>query len=302
MGYTLTPRLKIPVPEKNDGDWLEYMNHWAELIDVMLTVMANQDYVISGLSITTSVDSLDFTYSSGVVSINGSDVNITGGSGVLIADKFNWVYVQSGQVKVSIYPPSGTPFVPLASVQTDSTGAVGPADLRISPPGVNGVSIAPFQVNPTGDINLATGKLVKHAASTIGNNIVMFSNDEISSVVNWGNRTSANDWQQIDISTLVPSTAKLAILNMRLATLNAETTGWAVLEVRTESSDTEHLFFVCDYGHGSAVTLNPSVWGPNKQIMLRLSSDKKFWVRTRINNLGGTGAYYAFVQLLGYVA
>lgn len=299
--FSLTSRFKIPVPVLNNRNWLDILTHWAELMDVMYTSFANGDYIISGLAITTSATSLEFTYDAGVASVNGDSVSITSGAGSLIIDTFNWIYIQNEVVKVSTYPPSGVSYVPLASIQTDSTGAVGSADLRISAPGVNGVSIAPFQVNPTGDINLAVGKRLKHVDANVGSNILKYTDSQIVSVVNWGNQTAAKVWQQIDVSTYLPATAKFAILNLRLATLNADPTGWALLEVKTNDTDTDYVYFERDYGHGAAITLNPPVWGPNRQIILAVDDDKKFWVRSLVNNLGGTGVYYAFIQLLGYV-
>lgn len=299
--FSLTSRFKVPVPVKNNTNWLDMLTHWAELFDVMVTALSNQDYIISGLEVTTSPVTLEFTYGEGVASINGSSVSLTSGAGSLVADTFNWIYVQSGQVKVSTYPPSGASFVPLASVQTDSSGAVGPADLRISSPGINGISIFPFQVNPTGDINLSAGKRLKHADGNVGSNILLYSDDQRVSIVNWGNQTAAKAWQQIDISTYLPATAKFAILNLRLATLNADTEGWALLEVKTDTDDTDYIHFVSDHGHGAAVTLNPPVWGPSNEITIAVDNEKKFWVRSLVNNLGGTGVYYAFIQLMGYV-
>jgi hypothetical protein len=301
MSFSLTSRMKVPVPASNSTDWLELLTHWAELLDVMLTVLSNKDYVISGLSVTTSPASLEFSYSAGTVSINGINVSVSAGSGSLVASKFNWVYVQSGQVKVSTLPPSGASYVPIASLQTDTTGTVGPADLRAAPPVVSGITIAPFQVNPTGDINLPTGKRVKHVDTNVGSNIVLYSNDEITTVVNWGNQTAAKAWEQIDLSAVLPATAKFARLNLRLATLNAEPTGWALLEVKTNSSDSDYMYFVSDHGHGATAPFNGAVWGPSNIITLRVDTTKKFWVRSLINNLGGTGAYYAFIQLVGYV-
>lgn len=299
--FSLTSRLKVPVPVENNTSWGDMLTHWAELLDVMVTALSNKDYVISGLGVTTSPVTLEFTYGAGVASINGSSVAITSGAGSLVAESYNWIYVQSGQMKIATYPPSGASFVPIASVQTDASGAVGPADLRIAAPGVNGVSIAPFQVNPTGDIRLQAGKRLKHADANVGSNILLYSNSERVSIVNWGNQTAAKAWQQINVSTYLPSTAKFAILNLRLATLNADTEGWALLEVKTNSADTDYIHFVSDHGHGAAVTLTPSVWGPSVQITLPVDEAKKFWVRSLVNNLGGTGVYYAFVQLMGYV-
>jgi hypothetical protein len=299
--YSLTSRFKVPVPAENNTNWLDLLTHWAELFDVMTTVLANQDYVVSGLSVTTDPVTLEFTYDEGVASINGSTVSVTSGAGSLVANSFNWVYLQSGQVKVSTYPPSGASFVPIASIQTNDDGAVGPADLRVTAPGVNGVSIAPYQVNPTGDVNLAAGKRLKHTDGNVGSNILLYPDSERVSIVNWGNQTAAKAWQQIDVSTYLPATAKFAILNLRLATLNADTEGWALLEVRTSEGDTEYIHFVNDYGHGAAAPLNSPVWGASNEIILKVDDEKKFWVRSLVNNLGGTGAYYAFVQLLGYV-
>lgn len=299
--FSLTNRFKVPVPVLNNRAWLDMLTHWAELFDVMVTVLSNQDYVISGLGVSTSATSLEFTYTEGVASINGSSVLITSGAGSLTASSFNWIYVQSGQIKVSTYPPSGVSYVALACIQTDDSGAIGPADLRVSSPGVNGVSIAPFQVNPTGDINIAAGKRLKHADATVGSNILLYPNSERASIVNWGNQTIAQAWQQIDVSTYLPATAKFAILNLRLATLNADTEGWALLEVKTNSSDTDYIHFVSDHGHGASGPLTPSVWGPSREITLAVDDDKKFWVRSLINSLGGSGVYYAFVQLMGYV-
>jgi len=299
--FSLTSRLKIPIPVENSTSWLDMLTHWAELLDVMATAFANQDYVISGLGVTSDPVTLEFTYAEGVASINGSSVSIASGAGSLVANSYNWVYVQSGQMKVSTYPPSGASFVPIASLQTNDSGVVGPADLRIVAPGVNGVSIAPFQVNPTGDINLAAGKRVKHTDGNVGSNILLYSDTERVSIVNWGNQTTAKAWQQIDLSTYLPEPAKFAILNLRLATLNADTEGWALLEVRTAEGDTEFVHFVSDHGHGAAAPMTPSVWGPSNEIMLKVDDGKKFWVRSLVDNLGGAGAYYAFVQLLGYV-
>lgn len=299
--FSLTSRFKIPVPVKNNTNWQDMLTHWAELFDVMVTVLSNKDYIINGLGVTTSPVSLEFSYDEGVASINGNSVSITSGAGSLVANTFNWVYVQNGQVKVSTYPPSGASFVPLASIQTDDTGAVGPADLRISSPGVNGVSIAPFQVNPTGDINLQAGKRIKHIDGNVGSNILLYSDSQRVFIVNWGNQTVAKAWQQINVSTYLPATAKFAILNLRLATLNADMEGWAILEVKTNTGDTDYIHFVNDHGHGAAAPLTPSVWGPSQEIIIAVDDDKKFWVRSLVNNLGGTGVYYAFIQLLGYV-
>ena len=299
--FSFTNRFKIPVPVKNNTNWGDMLTHWAELFDVVVTTLSNKDYVISGLGITTSPVSLDFTYSAGVVSINGNSVSISSGAGSLTMSTYNWIYIQSGQIKVSTHPPSGASFVPIASVQTDATGSIGPADLRMAAPGVNGVSIRPFQVNPTGDINLLQGKRVKHTDANVGSNILLYSDSERVSIVNWGNQTASKAWTQVNVSTYLPSTAKFAILSLRLATLNANTEGWALLEVKTNATDTDYIHFVSDYGRGAAGMLNPPVWGPSVESILAVDDEKKFWVRSLVNNLGGTGAYYAFVQLLGYV-
>ena len=52
--FSLTSRLKIPIPVQNNTNWQDMLTHWAELFDVMVTVLANKDYVISGLNVTTS--------------------------------------------------------------------------------------------------------------------------------------------------------------------------------------------------------------------------------------------------------
>jgi len=298
--FSLTNRFKYPVPTLNSTNWMDLLTHWAELNDVMFTVLSNRNYVISGLDVTTSSTSLDFSYVSGVVSINGSAVSISSGNGSLIADTFNWIYVQGGVIKISTYPPSGVPYVSLACVQTDSTGTVGHADLRPSPPVLNGVSITPSQVNPTSDINLLAGKRFRQADNNVGSNIFLFSDAQIVTIINWGNQTVAKTWQDVDLSTYLPATAKFAILDLRISTLSANVEGWVILEVKTNSTDTDYMYFVRDYGHPNAAPLNSKVWGPSEQVILAVDSDNKFRVRTVISSLG-LGTYYAFIQLKGYV-
>lgn len=299
--YSLTNRFKFPVPVLNHTNWLDLLTHWAELNDVMLTTLSNKDYVISGLEVITTTSSLNFTYTGGVVSINGSSVIVSSGGGTFIADRFNWIYVQSGVVKVSAYPPTGVSYVPIVSAQVDDTGTVGEADLRPSPPVINGSTITPVQVNPTSNINMESGMRVIHADSNVGNNTVMFSRNEVRQIVNWGNKTAAMAWVQQDLSTYVPAGTKFAILNIRMATLNVDAIGWALLDVKTLSGDIDYLNMVSDHGHGAAVTLNPHSWGTSIQIILPVDTDKKFWVRTMVSNITGLGKYYAAVHLLGYV-
>lgn len=299
-GYTLTSRFKIPLPEEGNETWLEWITHWGSLMDVMFTALANKDYVISGLAVTTSPSSLSFSYAAGSVSINGVQVDISSGSGTLTASTFNWIYVQGGVLKLALTPPSGVSYVPIACVLTN-TGASGSADLRPSPPMINGVSITPFQVNPTGDVNMVTSKRIIHADSNVGSNVVLFGDGEVSPVVNWGNLNTAKDWEDVDLSAKVPAIAKFAILNCYMATYLASYEGWAVLEVKTSDAHTDNIYNFVDYGHLNASVLNGSQLGHANQIMLPINEDTKFKARTLISGLGGLGVYYAYVRLMGYV-
>jgi hypothetical protein len=299
--YALTSRFKIPVPVLDSTSWLDYLTHWAEMMDVMFTALSVGDYVISGLAVTTESTSLDFSYGSGSVSINSSTVDITSGNGSATASAFNWVYIQGGVVKISIYPPTGASYVPLASLQTDATGVVGYADLRPSPPTVNGISITPFQVNPTSNINMAAGKKIIHADSGVGSNTVMFSDTSLLSILSWGNQTIAKDWETFSVSAYVTPDAKFAILNCYIATLDVVSDGWAVLEVKTETTDADYVYNFVDYGHPSASVLNAFQRGQTQQIILPLTSDKKFQARSLIDSLGGSGKYYALIKIMGYV-
>lgn len=298
--FTQTSRFKIPVPALNNTNWLDFLTHWAEIMDVMFTMFATRDYVISGLTVSTSPSSLGFTYTEGVVSINGVQVAVSSGGGSLTANTFNWLYVQSGIVKLSTYPPSGVPFVAISAIQTDASGSVGTADLRPSPPTVNGITITPAQVNPSLDINIAASKRVLHADSNVSSNIILFSNAERELVKDWGNQSIAKDLEEIDISSFIPSGTKAIIINLRMSTLNANSDGWALLEAKTNALDDDYVHIASDYGHPGAAPLNPSVSGPSVEIVLPINLDRIFRVRTLTSNLGGAGTYYAFVELLGY--
>lgn len=299
--FALTSRFKIPVPAEDSTEWLDYLTHWAELNDVMLTVLATKNYVITGLSVSSLTTSLEFSYSAGSVSIDSATVSISAGNGTAVANTFNWVYIQGGVIKISIYPPTGVSYVPIACLQTDATGVLAYADLRPSPPTVNDISIAPSQVNPTSNVNLASGKRILHTDTNVGSNTVMFSNSQKQSLLSWGNQISANDWVTLSTASFVEATAKFAILNCYMATLNADSNGWAILEVKTDTTDDNNVYNCVDYGHPAANVLNASQIGQVNQIMLPLTTDKKFQVRTLIDSLGATGVYYASIQLLGYV-
>jgi hypothetical protein len=299
--YILTSRFKIPVPALNDTNWLEDAAHWAELMDTMFTVLSNKDYVISGLSVSTLPTSLDFSYSAGSVSINSVAVDITSGNGTALANTFNWIYIQSGVIKIDSYPPTGVTYVPIACLQTDATGVVGFADLRPSPPTVNGISITPYQVNPTSNINMAEGKRVLHADSNVGSNFVLFGNAQVQTILNWGNQASAQDWTTLNIAALVSTNAKFAVLNCHMATYNANSDGWAVLEVKTSSDHDSNVYNFVDYGHPGASVLNGSQIGHTNQLVLPITSEKKFQVRSLISDLGVSGVYYASIKIMGYV-
>ena len=304
--FSLTNRFKISIPAGGDTNWLTDLTHWAEMMEVMFTALANKDYVITGLTATFGSDSLGFTYSAGSVSINGETVDLNSGNATAEANAFNWLDVQEGVVKLSTLPPSGANYVPLYSFQTDDTGIIGGGDLRTSPPSVNGVSIAPRQVNPTSNINMDAGKRVLHADQNVASNIVMFTNAQTQEIVTWGNQTAAIGWGGIDVSTIVTAEAKFAILNCYIATYTADTDGFAVLEVKTKTTDTDNVYNFVDYGHPTANVLNASQRGPVNQITLPLDIDedegtKKFQVRSLVNNLGATGVYYASVKIIGYV-
>lgn len=299
-GFSLTNRLKIPVIEEGNTNWLSYLTHWAELMDVMFTVLSNKDYVISGLEMSSDPTSLDFSYSSGSASINGSVVNIGSGSGSTLPDTFNWVYVQDGQIKVSTSAPTGIDYVPVACLQTDSIGVIGPAELRPSPPSVNGVSIRPEQVNPTGHINMAAGTRILHVDSNVGMQTIMFNNSEVQTLVNWGNQASAQGWTDVSVAPFVPDRAKFVVLNCYMATYRALANDWAVLEVKTGTSHDDNVHNFVDYGHPDAISLNTSQKGHVNQIILPIES-KKFRARTLIDDFTGSAVYYASIKLMGYI-
>lgn len=298
---TLTNRFKIPIPDENHTDWLVYLQHWAEIMEVMFTALSNKDYVIGGLTVGTTSTSLNFSYSGGAVSINSVQINISSGSGLLVANTFNWIYVQNGQMRTATLPPSGSSYVPIACAQTDSDGVVGLADIRPSPPTINNISINPSQVNPTSHINMAAAKRVVHADSNVGSNIVMFIDSEIQTVKSWVNQAVAKDWESVDVSTFVPSGAKFAILNCYMATFNEPSNGWATLEVKTETLSNDYVYNFTHHGNPDSSAFNPSQIGSTNQIMLALDTDKKFLARTLIDSAGGSGTYFAFVKLVGYI-
>jgi hypothetical protein len=299
--YGLTSRFKIPVPTKGNTNWQEFLTHWAEVNDVMFTVLSNKDYVISGLVVSSDPASLNFSYTAGSVSINSATVDIVSGNGSLQADAFNWIYVQNAVLKISNYPPTGTTYVPIACLQTSTTGVVGPADLRPSPPTVNDITINPYQVNPTDNINLAVGKRIVHADSNVGSNIVMFGNAQTQTIMNWGNQAAAKDWTEYSVGSLVAATTKFIVLNCYMATYNADSNGWAVLEVKTSDDHDDNNYNFVDYGHPGASVLNSPQRGHANQITLPITSDKKFRVRTLVDSLGVTGVYYASIKILGYI-
>lgn len=298
--FSLTGRFKFSIPERADVSWLADLTNLVEKLDTVLSGLSNKDYVISGLDVTTSADSLGFTYTGGSVSINSVTVNISSGNSTAVESGYTWVYIQGGVLKVSAYAPTGQRYVPLACLQTNVTGVIGHAEMRPSPPTVNGIVITPSQVNPTSNINMAAGKRVLHADSSVGSNTIMFSNAEVQNVVNWGNQAAAKDWTTINLAAVVPANAKFAILNCYLATLNANADGWAVLEVKTSAGHDNNIYNFVDYGHSSANVLNANQYGNTNQIMLPLSA-RTFQVRAFVDSLGGTGVYYAFVKLVGYV-
>jgi hypothetical protein len=298
--HSLTNRLKLAIIEEEHTDWSSLASHWPEIIEVMINVLANKDYVINGLAASTVPTSLAFTYSAGQVSINGSIVDLNSGNGLTIAETYNWLYVQGGQVKLSTLLPTGESYVPLYCFETDDTGIVAAADLRPSPPSLSGITIEPQQVNPTDDINMAAGKRVLHADSNVSSNTVMFTDAQVTEILTLSNLAAAEDWTEIDLSAIVTADTRFVIINCYMATFQADTDGFAVLEVKTEDSDTDYIHNVLDYGHPSASVVNPNQYGNTSQFVIRLDADKKFRARTRIDSLG-SGTYYAFIKLMGYM-
>lgn len=297
--YSLTSRFKIPIPAQDTVDWGELIEYWIKLNEVMFSTLSRGDYVVSGFSLAYSPFTLIVTYASGTAYINNTEVSIVGNSITLIANSYNWMYIQDGQMKVSTNYPTGSTYLPIACIQTNATSTVTVADLKPSYPTVKGISITPEQVNPVENINMASSMRVLHEDSNVTSNTIMFPKAQIQTVLNWGNQTSAKAWTEVNLSTNVPNGTKFAILACNMATYNTPSTGWAILEVKTNSTDNDYVYNFVDYGHGNANVLNSNQVGNTNQIVLPLDTNKKFKARTLIDSIS-TGAYYATIKILGY--
>jgi hypothetical protein len=296
----VTNRLKLSVFAEDNEDWVSKVNHWPFALEAIIAQMLSRQYVENGFDVT-GTSGLDITYNEGDVNISGTSAYLAGATPTLTDDSYNWIFVRSGSVVISTSPPGGAvDYCMLYCVRTESSAISEIGDFRYTYPRVNGITISPLNINPTGNINMAASKRIYHSDALVGSNVVMLGTKQ--NLKSWTNQTSVKAWTELACTSYVSSVSKFAIVGLYCATYGTLADRWANLRCRKNSSMYENQYTAIDYGHPSAEAIDGNVIGQAHCFTIPFDTGLKLSASVTLPSVGiGSGSYYAYVDLLGYI-
>jgi len=283
-----------------EEDWTDKVNHWPFALEAIVAQMLSRQYVESGFDVT-GQSGLAITYDPGDVNIAGTSYALAGASPTLTDDDYNWIFVRDNSVTISTSPPGGAvDYCMLYCVRTESGSIAEIGDFRYTFPRVNGITISPLNINPTGNINMPASKRIYHSDALVGSNYVMLGSPY--TLKSWTNQSVVRAWTELDCSSQVSAVAKFAVIGLYCSTSQVQADRWANLRCRKDSGGYENQYTAIDYGHGSAEAIDGLVVGQSFTHIIPLTTAKKVEASVTLPSVGlGSGSYYAYVDLLGYI-
>lgn len=300
MAVSYTSRLKLGKFEDTDQDWGGEYRRLVDTTEIVLNQMLRRNYVISGLTVTFTTGTLNFAYTSGQVAVDGALYGITGNNGSVTDNSTSWLYIQGGAVILSGSVPVGS-YVALGCIVASNGAIEFIADLRPSYPRVNGVTIAPLNVAPTGNINIATSKRIVQA-DTVGSNYFLFEPGSVVTVVSKESQTSATAWVAVNLVGNLPGDAKFAVVTVHSQCFQCPIgSAYASMHVRGNESTDEDQFHTVAFGRGIDEGFYNSGRGSSHKFIIPVSgANKTIWYKTTSGGLG-SGSFNAYVDLVGYM-
>lgn len=129
MANSYTDLIKLRKPAAGDTGWDDEVNDNAQITEVILAAVMNNNYVISGF-VPSDGGGLQVDYTAGVCIVNGTKRTIGASNKACAASDLNWLYVDNaGAMQINTTPPTGN-YAPIALIDTAGAAIDRIGDLR----------------------------------------------------------------------------------------------------------------------------------------------------------------------------